>query len=50
MEVMAPPGNVIGRVSQEWSICLPKFRIEDASGTTVLRIEVLPFNYKSNIY
>ena len=40
MEVTAPPGNVIGFISQEWSICFPKFRIEDSSGSTVLRIEV----------
>ncbi|CAG2164454.1 unnamed protein product [Oppiella nova] len=32
MEVTAPPGNIIGYVTQEWSICVPKFRVEDASG------------------
>jgi len=26
-------------VVQEWSICVPKFRVEDASGESVLRIE-----------
>jgi len=40
LEVMAPPGQVIGYITQEWSICVPKFRIEDASGQCVLRIEV----------
>jgi hypothetical protein len=39
LEVTAPPGNIIGYVSQEWSICVPKFRVEDASGESVLRIE-----------
>jgi len=40
LEVMAPPGQVIGYIKQEWSITVPKFRIEDASGHCVLRIEV----------
>lgn len=39
MEVSAPPGNVIGRVEQEWSICFPSFAIKNHSGETVLRIE-----------
>ncbi|GFS84554.1 phospholipid scramblase 1 [Nephila pilipes] len=39
LEVSAPPGRVFGRVVQEWSILTPKFRIENASGETVLRIE-----------
>jgi hypothetical protein len=37
--VTAPPGNIIGYVTQEWSICVPKFRIENAIGESVLRIE-----------
>ena len=36
---MAPPGNTIGYVTQEWSILAPKFRVENAAGECVLRIE-----------
>ncbi|GFY78767.1 phospholipid scramblase 1, partial [Trichonephila inaurata madagascariensis] len=39
LEVSAPPGQLVGRVVQEWSILTPQFRIENASGETVLRIE-----------
>ncbi|EDV96944.1 phospholipid scramblase 2 isoform X1 [Drosophila grimshawi] len=39
MEVTAPPGNVIGSIEQEWSICSPSFRILNHIGDTVLRIE-----------
>ena len=39
MEVMAPPGNVIGKVVQDWSILYPSFRVQNATGETVLRIE-----------
>lgn len=39
LEVMAPPGNTIGYVVQEWSILEPKFRIENAAGDCVLRIK-----------
>ncbi|XP_067644376.1 phospholipid scramblase 2 isoform X2 [Eurosta solidaginis] len=39
MEVTAPPGNVIGTVEQEWSICSPSFSIKNHIGDTVLRIE-----------
>ncbi|XP_054153357.1 phospholipid scramblase 1-like [Oppia nitens] len=39
LEVTAPPGHTIGYVVQEWSVFCPKFRIEDASGDTVLRID-----------
>jgi len=39
LEVSTPPGNVVGYVTQEWSICKPSFRIENAAGDTVLRIE-----------
>ncbi|XP_050333884.1 phospholipid scramblase 2-like isoform X1 [Bactrocera neohumeralis] len=39
MEVSAPPGNVIGTIEQEWSICSPSFRIKNHIGDTVLRIE-----------
>jgi len=39
LEVCCPPGNVVGYVEQEWSICSPKFRITNAAGDTILRIE-----------
>ncbi|CAH0558283.1 unnamed protein product [Brassicogethes aeneus] len=39
MEVSSPPGNIVGRVDQEWSIFLPKYAVKNASGETVLRIE-----------
>lgn len=39
MEVTAPPGTVIGYVKQEWDICYPKFRVENAAEDTILRIE-----------
>ena len=37
--VSSPPGNVIGSVKQNWSICLPSYSIKDDTGKTVLRIE-----------
>uniref|UniRef100_A0A1A9W564 Phospholipid scramblase n=1 Tax=Glossina brevipalpis TaxID=37001 RepID=A0A1A9W564_9MUSC len=39
IEVTAPPGNVIGSVEQEWSICTPSFRIKNQLDEVVLRIE-----------
>lgn len=39
MEVTAPPGNLIGKISQNWSILSPSFDIQDHTGTTVLKIE-----------
>lgn len=39
MEVSAPPGNPIGSIQQEWSMCSPAFSIKNHSGETVLRIE-----------
>ncbi|KAM8709924.1 hypothetical protein ACLKA7_016688 [Drosophila subpalustris] len=39
MDVSAPPGNTIGTIEQEWSICSPSFRILNHIGDTVLRIE-----------
>lgn len=39
MEVYAPPGTLVGTVEQEWSILTPQFKIKDAVGGTVLRIE-----------
>lgn len=39
MDVSAPPGNIIGRIEQEWSLCYPSFAIKNQNGETVLRIE-----------
>lgn len=39
MEVSAPPGSLCGTVEQEWSLCSPAFRIKNAAGEVVLRIE-----------
>lgn len=39
MEVSAPPGNPIGTVEQEWTICCPSFAVKNHTGDTVLRIE-----------
>ncbi|XP_017040268.1 phospholipid scramblase 1-like isoform X2 [Drosophila ficusphila] len=39
IEVSAPPGNVIGSIQEEWSICRPSFRILNQSDDLVLRIE-----------
>lgn len=37
--VEAPPGQVCGYVSQAWSMCKPRFKIENAEGETVLRVK-----------
>ena len=39
MTVEAPPGNVIGYVSQAWSLCKPRFKIQNAAEDTVLRVK-----------
>lgn len=39
MEVSAPPGNVIGSIEQEWTLCCPSFALKSQNGETVLRIE-----------
>ncbi|CAG7822032.1 unnamed protein product [Allacma fusca] len=39
IDVEAPPGIPVGRVVQDWSMCIPQFRVLDASGETVLRIK-----------
>lgn len=39
IEVQAPPGNVVGTVEQEWSLIIPQYKVKDASGNVVLRIE-----------
>lgn len=35
----SPPGTMIGRVQQEWSIIYPKFTIRNANDETILRID-----------
>lgn len=37
--VEAPPGNVIGYVSQAWSLCKPRYKIQTANEETVLRVK-----------
>ncbi|XP_014668740.1 PREDICTED: phospholipid scramblase 1-like [Priapulus caudatus] len=37
-QVSSPPGTIIGYVEQEWSVFVPKFRIKNAAGDTILRI------------
>lgn len=39
LEVSSPPGNVIGRIEQEWTCWYPNFRIKNHLDETVLRIE-----------
>ncbi|CAG7820505.1 unnamed protein product, partial [Allacma fusca] len=39
IDAEAPRGIPVGRVVQDWSMCNSQFRILDASGETVLRIE-----------
>lgn len=39
LEVSSPPGNVIGRIEQEWTCWYPNFRIKNHMDETVLRIE-----------
>jgi hypothetical protein len=39
IEISAPPGNLIGVVQQEWSLCIPIFSVKNANYETVLRIE-----------
>lgn len=38
MEIECPPGNLIGSVHQNWTLCLPQFSVKDADGNTVLKI------------
>ena len=38
-QVHSPPGTIIGKIEQDWSLCFPNFTIRDASGNPVLRIE-----------
>ncbi|XP_041483617.1 phospholipid scramblase 2-like isoform X2 [Lytechinus variegatus] len=37
--VSSPPGTVIGYVNQSWSICFPKFAIQNENHETILRID-----------
>jgi len=39
LEVSSPPGSVIGKIEQKWSIIYPNFVIKDQMGEPVLRIE-----------
>jgi len=39
VEVQSPPGEVIGYVKQGWSICKPKFWVQNAAGEDILRID-----------
>ena len=39
MEVYSPPGNLIGSIQQEWSLCSPKYNILNADGQVALTIE-----------
>ncbi|CAG2168920.1 unnamed protein product, partial [Oppiella nova] len=38
LDVLSPCGEILGTIRQEWSLCLPKFRVEDANGECVLMI------------
>ncbi|XP_058614437.1 phospholipid scramblase 2 [Onychostoma macrolepis] len=42
LEVQSPPGFVIGHVQQNWSVCLPKFTVENKQGEPEVKI-VGPF-------
>lgn len=39
IEILSNNGQLLGSVTQDWSILTPKFSINNASGDTVLRIE-----------
>ncbi|XP_031567694.1 phospholipid scramblase 2-like [Actinia tenebrosa] len=39
IEVQSPPGTIVGYCAQLWSICIPKFAIQNANRETVLLIE-----------
>lgn len=39
LEVSSPPGNIIGTIEQDWSLCNPMFSIKDANGELALKIE-----------
>jgi len=39
IEVFSPPGSLVGKIEQVWTLCSPEFVIKDASGNVVLTIE-----------
>jgi len=39
IEVTSPPGTPVGYIAQKWSLCAPKFEIQDADRNPVLLIE-----------
>ncbi|XP_022914405.1 phospholipid scramblase 2-like [Onthophagus taurus] len=39
MEIYSPPGNLLGRIQQEWSFMNPRFLIVDPTGEVVLKIK-----------
>lgn len=39
LEVSSPPGQVVGHVKQEWTLCYNNFAIKNHLNETVLRIE-----------
>jgi len=51
IEVSSPPGTPIGYIAQQWSLCAPKFEIQDAQHNPVLLIEgpVCTFNMCGDI-
>ncbi|KAG8186680.1 hypothetical protein JTE90_014754 [Oedothorax gibbosus] len=38
IEIYSPPGTLVGRVAEEWSIFNPKYRIENAAEDTIFQI------------
>ncbi|KAG1670556.1 Phospholipid scramblase 2 [Nymphon striatum] len=39
LEVQSPVGEIIGFVEQDWSLCFPRFSIQNAEGETILKIK-----------
>ncbi|XP_067118478.1 phospholipid scramblase 1-like [Centruroides vittatus] len=39
IEVEAPVGTIIGRVTEDWNFCTPKYRITDPEGTCELTVK-----------
>ena len=37
--IEAPQGHVLGYVTQAWSICKPRYKIQNASEETLLRVK-----------
>jgi hypothetical protein len=38
MWITSPPGTVVGRVEQDWSLMVPKLRVLDSGGNVAYRI------------